>query len=178
MGDFGVRIEPSTIRFERVLPGPIERVWAYLTEPAKRARWLAAGPMDLVPGGRVELRFHNSQLSGTDEPVPERWRREDRGTVHGRVLACDPPRLLTFSWDEDSDEPSEVTFELTEKGDEVHLVLTHRRIGDGSMLLCVASGWHTHLVFLAEELSGTPHQPFWPMLTAHERDYSARLAMS
>jgi len=35
-------IKPSTIRFERLLPGPVERVWAYLTESKKRATWLAA----------------------------------------------------------------------------------------------------------------------------------------
>ena len=40
-------IKPSTIRFERLLPGPVERVWAYLTESKKRATWLAAGEFDL-----------------------------------------------------------------------------------------------------------------------------------
>jgi len=28
------------------LPGPIERVWEYLTDPDKRARWFAGGPME------------------------------------------------------------------------------------------------------------------------------------
>jgi uncharacterized protein YndB with AHSA1/START domain len=175
MGDFGVRTDPSTIRFERVLPGPIERVWAYLTEPEKRARWLAGGPMDLVPGGRVELRFHNSRLSGRDEPVPERWRNEDCGTIHGRILACEPPHRLAYSWGEVADGASEVTFELAEEGADVRLVLTHRRVGDGSMLLSVSSGWHTHLEFLAVELAGGSRPPFWPMLTAREQDYAARL---
>jgi hypothetical protein len=32
---FGVLIEPGTIRFERILPGPIERVWDYLTDSEK-----------------------------------------------------------------------------------------------------------------------------------------------
>lgn len=27
---------PATVRIERVLPGPVERVWAYLTESEKR----------------------------------------------------------------------------------------------------------------------------------------------
>lgn len=39
----GVVIAPGTIRFERLLPGPIERIRDYLTEPDKRA-W-----PDLVP---------------------------------------------------------------------------------------------------------------------------------
>ena len=35
--------DATTLTVERTLPGPIERVWAYLTEPDKRARWLGGG---------------------------------------------------------------------------------------------------------------------------------------
>ena len=35
--DYGVVTAPDTVKIERMLPGPIERVWAYLTDPAKRA---------------------------------------------------------------------------------------------------------------------------------------------
>ena len=31
-------VEPGTVKLERLLPGPVERVWAYITEPGKRAR--------------------------------------------------------------------------------------------------------------------------------------------
>ena len=57
----GTSTEPGTVRLERLLPGPIERVWAYLTESAKRATWFAAGTFvciatsDLLP----ELQFHS-----------------------------------------------------------------------------------------------------------------------
>lgn len=47
MNDYGMIIEPGTLRIQRLLPGPIERVWAYLTESDKRATWLAAGAMKL-----------------------------------------------------------------------------------------------------------------------------------
>ena len=53
LGEFGVVPEARTLRMRRVLPGPIERVWAYLTESEKRGRWLASGPMELNVGGRV-----------------------------------------------------------------------------------------------------------------------------
>ena len=53
----------DAIRIERVLPGPRERVWRYLTEPDLRRRWLAAGAFDLVPGGAVELVFRNNELT-------------------------------------------------------------------------------------------------------------------
>ncbi len=54
MSEYGVVTESGTVRFERVLPGPIERVWAYLTESEKRGKWLATGNMELRVGGRVE----------------------------------------------------------------------------------------------------------------------------
>ena len=44
--DFGIVSGAGTVRFERVLPGPVERVWAYLTESDKRAKWLAAGELE------------------------------------------------------------------------------------------------------------------------------------
>ena len=40
---YGARIEPATVRIKRRLPGPVERVWAFLTESDLRRRWLAAG---------------------------------------------------------------------------------------------------------------------------------------
>src|SRR5690606_39019955 len=39
----GEVLDRQTVRFRRVLPGPIERVWAYLTEADKRAKWFAGG---------------------------------------------------------------------------------------------------------------------------------------
>ena len=37
MSKYGERVDDSTVRFERMLPGPIERVWEYLTDSDKRA---------------------------------------------------------------------------------------------------------------------------------------------
>ena len=43
MSKYGERIDETTVRFERLLPGPIERVWQYLTDGDKRAKWLCGG---------------------------------------------------------------------------------------------------------------------------------------
>ena len=40
---YGTLIEPTTLKIQRMLPGPIERVWAYLTDSELRRKWLAAG---------------------------------------------------------------------------------------------------------------------------------------
>ena len=73
-------IKPSTIRLERLLPGPVERVWAYLTESKQRATWLAAGEFDLRLGGKVELIFDNDRLSD-DAPKGGGW------ATHTGILA-------------------------------------------------------------------------------------------
>ena len=36
VGAYGVLVEPATLRIQRRLPGPIERVWAFLTESDQR----------------------------------------------------------------------------------------------------------------------------------------------
>jgi uncharacterized protein YndB with AHSA1/START domain len=47
--------EPATLKIQRLLPGPIERVWAFLTESELRRKWLAAGQMEMKVGARFEL---------------------------------------------------------------------------------------------------------------------------
>ncbi len=175
MSEFGVVPEPRALRIRRVLPGPVERIWAYLTESDKRATWLAAGPMDLEVGGRVELNFHHADLS-SDETPPERFEKLAAGhSQRGRVTRCDPPRVLSYTWGEGSEHPSEVTFELTPEGQDVVLVLTHRRLGDRAAMLGVATGWHTHLGILIDHLEGRAPQPFWSTFLRIEAEYQRRL---
>lgn len=179
--DHGTLTTPDTIRFERLLPGPIERVWAHLVDPAKRALWLAGGPMTLQPGGDVELQFHNADLSCNDDPAPEKYRDyENSGEVFGQIVACDPPRLLAFTWSDMPGEPeaedSEVRFELETQGEQVRLTLTHTRLLSNE-LLSVAGGWHTHLGILEDILSGREARAFWRTHTRIEAEYAERLGI-
>jgi uncharacterized protein YndB with AHSA1/START domain len=177
MSDYGTLTAPDTVRFERLLPGPIERVWAYLTDPDKRARWLAGGPMRLVPGGEVELHFRNADLSPEASSPPAKYADcAGEVTTHGHVLRSEPPRLLSYSWEEGKGDHSEVTFELTARDELVHLVLTHRRLKDRVTRLSVASGWHTHLGILADVLAGRTPAAFWPRLEQVEAEYDRRIA--
>jgi uncharacterized protein YndB with AHSA1/START domain len=176
MSEHGVVTEPGTIRFERTLPGPIERVWAYLTESEKRARWLAAGRTELRAGGKVELHFRHADLSPTKEPIPEKYKSMENGaSFEGRVTRCDPPRLLSYTWGEDSAAESEVTFELAPRGEHVRLVLTHRRLPPGEMV-SVAGGWHAHLAILEDNLAEREPRPFWSTHARLEEEYERRLA--
>lgn len=40
-------VDAQTVRFERLLPGPIERVWDYLTRPELQHTWLAESVSEL-----------------------------------------------------------------------------------------------------------------------------------
>lgn len=175
--EFGTVTAADTVRFDRLLPGPIERVWAFLTEPEKRAQWLAGGPMEMRVGGKVELHFRHADLAPHPEPTPERYRQyKDGVTTHGSITRCEPPRLLSYTWGGEPDSESEVTFELTPQDDKVRLVLTHRRLRDRKAMVSVGSGWHTHLGILADRLSGREPGPFWSALTEAEAEYKKRLA--
>lgn len=177
MNDYGMIIEPGTLRIQRLLPGPIERVWAYLTESDKRAIWLAAGAMKLENGAPLELEFRNSDLAGEHEPPPAKYKQHG-GCVsnRGHITCLFPPRLLSFTWaEQDQGRPSEVTFELTEQGSAVLLTVTHRRLANRDEMLSVAGGWHTHLDILLDRLHDRAPQPFWSTHARLEEEYRARL---
>lgn len=179
MNEYGLLISHDTIRFERLLPGPIERVWAYLTDPDKRALWLAGGPMELAPGGAIELNFRNAELSESDDRAPEKYRaHENSGRVVGAITECEPPTLLAYTWGdadgESVEDASEVRFELKPQSEHVLLVLTHRRLCADAMT-SVAGGWHTHLGILDDRLREREPRTFWRTHTALEADYVVRL---
>lgn len=91
MNEYGVVTEARTIRMERLLPGPIERVWDYLTDSTKRGKWFATGKMDLHPGGNIEFFFHHADLSAEKTPPAKHKDKECGGSMRGTVTACDPP---------------------------------------------------------------------------------------
>lgn len=178
MSDHGHLDEAGTLIFRRRLPGPIERVWAFLTEADKRARWLAGGDMELRVGGHVELRFLHAELTPHDEAIPEQHAElVDGHVMTSRITRIEPPRVLAFTWGDNGNTPSEVCFELTADGDQVSLLLTHRRLADThATRISVAAGWHTHLGILADRLADREPQPFWSTHEQHAAEYARRLA--
>ena len=169
----GEILDAQTVRFERLLPGPIERVWAYLTESDKRRKWLAAGDFDLREGGKTTLFFQHKNLSQKVVPVPEQFRKmNDEGhSLDVTVLRAERPHLLAITWGEHS----EVTFELTEqKSGEVLLTLTHRRLPKDDMRN-VLPGWHSHLGILADVLGGREPDNFWSTFERMRAHYQPKL---
>lgn len=175
--EYGTVAEIDTVRFQRVLPGPIERVWDYLTDSEKRGTWLASGVMEPRAGGSVELHYYHADLTTPDDKPPDWFKGREKGfKFGGRVTRWDPPHLLSFTWGGAPDPNSEVTFELKPRGKEVLLTLTHRRLGDRTSVLRHSAGWHTHLAVLVARLTGAGMFPFWATFTKLEDEYEKRIA--
>ncbi|KGQ20564.1 putative activator of Hsp90 ATPase homologue 1-like protein [Lysobacter dokdonensis DS-58] len=173
---YAVPLSSDTVRIERTLPGPIDRVWAYLVDSDLRARWLASGVIEPRVGGSVEHVWRNNALTENDAPAPQKYAHiADEARMQGRVTEFDPPRALAYTWGEDASASSEVRYELTPQGNRVRLVLTHRRLSPDQMT-SVAAGWHTHLDILVARLEDRAHEGFWREHTRLEREYVARLA--
>ncbi|HMI59721.1 MAG TPA: SRPBCC family protein [Puia sp.] len=170
MENQGVFIAPGTIRFERKLSGSIEKVWSYLTESDKRGKWLAKGEMEMFEGGKVNLHFFHQDLSPIAGSPPEKYKDMASGhSFTGRVLKINPPYLLSFTWEDQS----EVTFELEEAGNAVLLILTHRKLSENKdVQVSVAGGWHTHLDILIASLREEIPPNFWSTHARMEELYS------
>jgi uncharacterized protein YndB with AHSA1/START domain len=167
--DYGVLGEDATLTIKRLLPGPIERVWRYLTESELRRQWLAAGEMDQRIGARFELVWRNRELTDSPGNKPDGFGDEHR--LESEITAFDPPRKLAFTWGSTGG----VTIDLEPAGNRVLLTVTHRRIDERSSQLNISAGWHAHLDVLAAKLAGETPQPFWDHWVGLKSDYEGRI---
>ncbi len=170
----GVLLDASTIRFERLLPGPIERIWAYLTESEKRKQWFAAGDYELKQGGKANLFFHHKNISRPGTTPPEAFRKmhEEGHNWHGEILEVNAPRLLRMTFGEHS----EVMYELTEQANgEVLLTLTHSKL-TANDLRNVSPGWHAHLAVLADRLNNRNEVDFWALWQERREHYAKKFS--
>ncbi|MDY6945616.1 MAG: SRPBCC family protein [Pseudomonadota bacterium] len=133
------------VTFTRLLPGPIERVWEYLTDPGKLPTWFGeVATIEPRQGGAVRL---------------------VNGHIRGVVTQWHPPRKLVYTWnvfDTGAEEhavsnypESYPTFELTARGDEVLLTFKHFPILE-RFVPQNAMGWHTMLDMMSAALAGEP----------------------
>lgn len=166
-------IEPGTVKLERLLPGPIERVWAYITESDKRAKWLAAGEFDLRVGGKIRLEFDNSRLPN-DEVVALQCKGRGMGQFEGVITRLEPMRLLAHTWMWNGGN-TEVSYELTPRGKDVLLVIVHRRLEGRDLQAGVMGGWDVHTGILEDILKGVEPRPFWKTHVQLEKEYGGTL---
>jgi uncharacterized protein YndB with AHSA1/START domain len=166
---YGMLTEPATLKIERLLPGPVERVWAYLTESDLRRQWLAAGKMEMKVDAPFELVWRNEELSDPPGTRPAGFPEEQR--MESRITELHAPYRLSFTWGE----RGEVTFDLEPKGDDVLLTVIHRRISDRANMLKIGAGWHMHLDTLVARMTGKKPDPFWDGWARLKTEYDRRL---
>ena len=121
-----------SVRFERVYPHAVDRVWRMITVPEEMAAWFPSTvELDLREGGEMEFTFPDREV----EPMT------------GRVLELDPPRVFAFLWGTDV-----LRLELAPDGDGTRLTLT-QQLGSADEAARNASGWHVCLDKLGGEES-------------------------
>jgi uncharacterized protein YndB with AHSA1/START domain len=145
--DFGTLLDAHALRFERDLPGPIERVWAYLTEPDPLATWLARG----TPTTKIGEQFSLTMLANGDE-------------IAATLTAYEPPHVIAYSWfsthhEAPHDDHSRVRFELAPHEAGTRLVLTHIGV-QPEYYGRSAAGWHSLLDALTAATLGVDVPPF------------------
>ena len=152
----------DVIRFERHLAHPVDRVWAALTRPDELIHWWGEAEIDLVEGGRFELRWLNTDQDG------------NAAVLHGRITRLRPPNLLETS----GDLHGVLRWELRPEAGGTRLTFTSTLDLPQEYRTMTVAGWHFHLDALAETLEGrkvdlaSPEDRWEPI---HQR-YLAKLA--
>jgi len=161
--------EANTLTIQRLLPAPVERVWAYLTDSDLRRRWLAAGEMKLEAGAPFAFTWRNDELTDPPGQRPEGMSVEHR--MESRITEVWPPHHIAFTWDGTGD----VSIDLEARGGSTLLTLVHRSIPARSTRLGVSAGWHAHLDVLADRVEDRTPASFWDSWRRLRADYDARI---
>ena len=165
---------PTVLEIFRDLPGPIERVWDYLTKSELRQKWLCAGDVSPEVGGPIVFDFDHTRLSA--RPTPDTHKGGGDHHMVGEIRAFDPPQHIAFSWPSgEAEAPTEVVIRLTETESGVRLHLRHEKLMTMEYKSGASAGWHTHLDILGDLLNDRPGRDFWDHFLPLEQDYKAML---
>jgi len=133
--------EVVSVLLRRAYGASVQDVWSAVTDPERIARWFMPVSGDLREGGDFQL----------------------HGNAGGRILRCDPPRMLRATF---GGESSIVEVRLTPDGDDsTTLELEHtvpiEMAGSGAGALFVGPGWDGAVMGLGLYLSGAPILRSW-----------------
>ncbi len=129
----------STLRFDRLLAHPPERVWRAITDPAELGQWFPSAVI-YEPRVGAPMQFDFGGEHGLDA-----W--------PGEVLEWDPPATFAFAWGDDV-----LRFALAPAGELTQLVFTHSFAHQPGKPARDAAGWSACLeafdALLAGDLAG------------------------
>lgn len=154
------RVAPDTIRLERLLDAPVDKVWRYVTEAELRQQWFMGGS-DARPEGEFELLNDHDNLSEDDVPYPDDYAPYKGKSWHEKVLRFEPPRLLETTFQ--GGQNGTVRYELSDEGGKTRLTLTHSGITSPTGFQDFGSGWNSHMTVLQERLAGRGVKDFWAL---------------
>ena len=124
------------VRFERVYPHPLDRVWRAVTDPAEMRHWFPSPEVSIDRPARAA----RSRSPATPTPPTQ---------DHTKVLAWEPPHRFSFEWEDD-----ELHFTLSEHDDGCRLELVNILSTDGAAARN-AAGWEICLGHLDRVVDGT-----------------------
>ena len=147
-GSYASIADTPTLRFERRLSHPVERVWRAITERDDLGHWFPSKVVvaELAPAAEMTFEFENMPV---DAP----------STMTGRVTDFDPPRVFAFTWGPPGQE-DHLRFELEPVQQECTLRLTVA-LGTRDKAARDAAGWHVCLDRLEEHLGGDVEGGEW-----------------
>jgi uncharacterized protein YndB with AHSA1/START domain len=137
----------TELRFEVTYPHTPEQVWGALTDPKALAAWLMPNDFAPVVGHRFTFRA-----------PPQPW---FDGVVRCEVLAVEPPRRLSYSWQGGPmPSPTTVTWTLEPVSEGTRVCLVHAGFTGVSgriIRLILGSGWRSLLTRKLARLLAETH---------------------
>ncbi len=148
------RTPESTIRIEKTVPVPVQKVFAAWTDPAVMVNWFAPTEDYTTPIADVDLRVGGSYRVGM-----KRKDRPDIAIASGQYCRIEEPSLLSFTWSWNSQAPNEPETQVTlefrpnvDATDVTDVTLTHERFRDDENRKQHTEGWTGCLNRLAIKL--------------------------
>lgn len=145
-----VQIVSDAIHAEIEIAAPPSRVFAALTDPAELSKWWGSPDMYQTRNWRMD-----PQAGGTWSC--EAASGEHISTVHGRVLAFDPPSHLSYTWNPSWDPElpeTTIVYRLEAIPAGTRLTLVHDGFaGKAAGLEGHSEGWTRVLGWLRDSLS-------------------------
>ena len=136
--------ETRTLVVERVVPHPPEKVWRALTETALLEDWLMKNDFTATVGAKFTFRT---------QPMPH-W----NGVVECEVLAIEPHRRLSYSWNAGDGKKlyTTVTWTLTQVEGGTRLRMEQSGFGpqDDNNYKGAAYGWQRNIETLEKVVAG------------------------
>ncbi len=167
----GSILDLHTVELKRLIPGPIELAWDYLTKQELLKTWFADVTIEPRVGGAVTIRFSEDESCNTTG-------------VRGTVREFRKPHVVAFTWFQQRLQPDgsrlgvdegEVRFELAERGDKVLLTLLHTGLPIHE-LAGHSAGWDAFLQNLDSLMSGRGKIDFMAVFRDLHPRYEERVA--